>query len=530
MLKTQYYFLLCLTLFLFNSCETEQKKPVDSPTTNTPTPNQLNGNYAKSKSHHAKFADLHPSEFFEIQTERDTILVGETGTLFFIPKNNFLDANGKEIKGSVKVEWQEIHDLNDAMNNNLSTMDEKGNYMETGGMFYLDVSKEGVQQISMKEGIRVEYNNPIFNPQSKHYEGVWQGDQMVWAKEKELEKGMTLISLEALEALLENSGAKRLGSLMDYDQPQKLLIQDDGSRPNYDQTGCTITKILSLLKNPVYTQEFSKTWIFTREFSNRIIMLDKACAYDAFELYLQYIELNLWEADSLVAKALEEDGKKQAENFKKLSQYKHSKAIGGRTLSKELVNKIEAAGKKNRARKNARKATQSLFNYPESLMITTMGYQNLDVIISYPKNPEDKLTNCQWSIRLENQPPQADIKLYALFKGGRTILTIADSLKTSDNQYVQSLAWAARGRAILFVARDKENKFVGCTELIQTTEEIEGTVTIEDGAAAKYKKLIQSYTETFTKLDQNYLKYYNYKECCGELEKMVIIGDSIANE
>ncbi|MCP4438951.1 MAG: hypothetical protein GY810_08415, partial [Aureispira sp.] len=47
---------------------------------------------------------VNPSEFFEIDPTKDTLLLSQQGTLLEIPKDNFLDANGQLITTTIQVE------------------------------------------------------------------------------------------------------------------------------------------------------------------------------------------------------------------------------------------------------------------------------------------------------------------------------------------------------------------------------------------------------------------------------------------
>lgn len=85
---------------------------------------------------------LTESQFFEISTVSDTVIVGRQGTKISIPKNSF----GQEVE-SVKIELQEYYNMSDMLLKGLCTVTSKSEMIETDGMIYLsakDISGKNV--------------------------------------------------------------------------------------------------------------------------------------------------------------------------------------------------------------------------------------------------------------------------------------------------------------------------------------------------------------------------------------------------
>jgi len=91
--------------------------------------------------------------------EADTIFTPTGSTILFEP-NSFVDANGKPIKGEVKVEWQEFHSLGDIIASGIPMKyDSAGvaNDFESGGMFTIAANHKG-KPAEIAPGKSVEVN------------------------------------------------------------------------------------------------------------------------------------------------------------------------------------------------------------------------------------------------------------------------------------------------------------------------------------------------------------------------------------
>lgn len=102
-----------------------------------------------------------PSEIFTIQTEKDTIVETQNGSVFLIPKNAFVDSTQRIINGNIQLEIKEALDPMTIMTSGLSTL-HHDKPLETGGIFFIEAKKDGEKlQIHPKKGITVDI--PTFN-------------------------------------------------------------------------------------------------------------------------------------------------------------------------------------------------------------------------------------------------------------------------------------------------------------------------------------------------------------------------------
>ncbi len=131
-------------LFFIASCKespSENKKPMES------HPDQLE---LLSKLYNT---DNLPKQTFQINPNRDTILIGQKGTVLRIYKNTFLDENGNKVTSPIDFEFKEALDPIDFVTAKLTTTS-NGKLLQTGGMIYLDAKSE-------RKSLTIDPKNPI---------------------------------------------------------------------------------------------------------------------------------------------------------------------------------------------------------------------------------------------------------------------------------------------------------------------------------------------------------------------------------
>lgn len=62
------------------------------------------------------------SQFFEINTKKDTIVEGNNGTLLVFQKGSFLDSNGNPVEDNIDIELAEALTLGEMLLSNLTTI------------------------------------------------------------------------------------------------------------------------------------------------------------------------------------------------------------------------------------------------------------------------------------------------------------------------------------------------------------------------------------------------------------------------
>lgn len=88
---------------------------------------------------------------FQIETSKDTMIVGKRGTKIFIPAKAFTESN-------VVLHMKEYYNPLDILSANLSTTS-NGQPLETGGMIFLE-AKNGSNVVYPNQELIIEFNNP----------------------------------------------------------------------------------------------------------------------------------------------------------------------------------------------------------------------------------------------------------------------------------------------------------------------------------------------------------------------------------
>ena len=120
------------------------------------------------------------SQIFTINSETDTVLFGEKGTLITIKKNSFHDGEGNIVQGEVNVELKEIISQTDLIFSGLTTTSD-GSLLETNGMIYLNV-RQNNQQLSLDKKCKIGVIVPAkeINPEMKLFYGTKDNGIINW--------------------------------------------------------------------------------------------------------------------------------------------------------------------------------------------------------------------------------------------------------------------------------------------------------------------------------------------------------------
>lgn len=109
---------------------------------------------------------------FQINLEKDTIIVGEGGVQISIPENSFVDKNGNVVTQDITLEIIEASSIEDYIRNDLQTIS-NGKLLQSAGMIYIDAKSNG-------ESIFIDGNSPlnVKMPTSVYAEGykIFEGD------------------------------------------------------------------------------------------------------------------------------------------------------------------------------------------------------------------------------------------------------------------------------------------------------------------------------------------------------------------
>lgn len=128
-----------------------------------------------------------PQQEFSIHADRDTILIGKSGTQLTIKKNTFVDQNGNPVTGQIDIEFKECLSKLDMVLGNLTTT-YKGQALESGGMIYLNATANDQQLAIAKDnsiGVVMPADSVMEGMQL--FEGVESEDGINWEDPQPLE-------------------------------------------------------------------------------------------------------------------------------------------------------------------------------------------------------------------------------------------------------------------------------------------------------------------------------------------------------
>jgi hypothetical protein len=301
-----------------------------------------------------------PSQFFELNGSTDNVAEGENGTIIIMPKGCFKDSKGKIVTQKLKVELAEALSVEEMLLSNLTTTS-NGKLLETGGMIYFSASANG-EQLTINKDVPIHIEIPTEKKKSgmMAYKGARdKSGNMNWSEPQELKKFLTSIDIDLLnfypkgfEAEVNNGlpfrnhkalskqlvdslyyslsvsdGSDLLKGLKatDYNEPyyneNSQVVEGEYTDDSYEVKSkydsikafqeanldslskCGIDPaIIKVIKN----NKFQNTIISTREFEVRLQHIFKTCDNNILEIYINNLDKNLWELDSMAAVKLGE--------------------------------------------------------------------------------------------------------------------------------------------------------------------------------------------------------------------------------
>ncbi len=262
------------------------------------------------------------SQFFTINSEKDTVIEATHGTKIVLNKHSFVDASGKEVIGEVTFELAEALTLDEMLLSNLTTTADN-KLLETGGMLFVNAYFENKEIfINQNNPIYIEVPTTNFKPNMKRYQGVRDSKgNMNWINPKPLQNYLVSIDLKLLDFL--PKGIENEVKLYH----KKQLTTDFIDSTYYQLSAKTTTKrgvsiaapkgINPRIIKTIKTKTFQNTILATKEFEKRLASIFCLCDDKILELYINNLDKNLWEVDQMVANSLDSVAIIQCiENFK----------------------------------------------------------------------------------------------------------------------------------------------------------------------------------------------------------------------
>jgi hypothetical protein len=291
------------------------------------------------------------SQFFEIDCNIDNVIEGENGTIIICPKGCFKNANNEVFEKSAKIELSEALLLEEMLLSNLTTTT-NGKQLVTDGMIYFNVTANGEQlAINKQIPVRIEIpTNKRINGMMA-YKGTRDKDgQMNWFDPIKLDNYLVTLDIHSLDFLpegfqnevdkgmpfnnhkiatqhltdslyysLTNSSAndyiEDVFSTNDNDDDinednfsSNKTNQVKASEINSDDTLFLNCGIVPATIKVIKSDKYQNTLIATREFETRLKLIFKTCNNDVLKLYINHLDKNLYEIDSMAMLLLGESG------------------------------------------------------------------------------------------------------------------------------------------------------------------------------------------------------------------------------
>ncbi len=245
--------------------------PANLEESTAPDPFPLRGLYAQTSN---------PSEYFQVDADKDHLIVGKKGTLLHIPKDAFTGELGEVVSGPVQVEVKEVYDKSDYVKSNLSTIS-NGKQLISGGGLYMDATSAG-RRLKLAKGkeIYVEF-----------------------ASQRNADtRGMTLYHGERDETGAINW--QPIGG------ESELMIPLPLDEMFYDEFLCDCkgeaewNRILWEITDP----RFANSWIATREFRERVrVLRDIGYYHKGLAYYRDHTHESMWKVDEAIAKMIADE-------------------------------------------------------------------------------------------------------------------------------------------------------------------------------------------------------------------------------
>lgn len=141
-----------------------------------------------------------PTQIFELNNDKDTVIETHGGIVFSIPARSFLAADGKPAAGSVQLEVREALNAADIMKAGLNTKSGE-QLLESGGMFYVNARQNNVSlKIDPGNALYAEVPANEVKSGMQQYEGKRLPDGSIdWVRPKPIQKDLVPVNILSLD-------------------------------------------------------------------------------------------------------------------------------------------------------------------------------------------------------------------------------------------------------------------------------------------------------------------------------------------
>jgi hypothetical protein len=512
-----------------------------------------------------------PSQSFEINSKQDNVIEGKEGTVVVCPKGCFKNAKGEIVEDNVKVELSEALSLEDMLLSNLTTTS-NGKQLETDGMIYFKATANGEQlSINKNNPIHIEIPTREKKPGMMAYKGIRdEKGNMNWIEPKELDKYLVTVDINSLDFLPQGfqnevdkgmpykkhkTATQRLTdslyyqlSVVDinsltqgfvstvcneaYYNNDKKVVNNSYTSDSYLVDSKVDTVNLSSASRSNYgidpaiikvikSEKYQNTFIATREFEARLKIIFKTCNTTVLETYINNLDKNLYEVDSMAARIV--GGSSYRKDFLKFSQlrltkvkqadkyasllkkhYKNQLSNVKSELVKEQAKLVKELKMKNEAAQKVADDYKNLLWKREKYRMETYGFNwsetgwiNIDKGIA-PKSWGPKATE---GIVIQNGKEFDRVYSYFIFTSIKSLyrLNTIDNVEFyAGNIETKKMLMPNNGSVILISIGYKDEKPSLATKEFRLGQPIKCNLTLAPSTLNKVRKAIGKY-EKFAK-------------------------------
>lgn len=311
---------------------------------------------------------------FQFRSYEGATIEGKDGMLVIVPSDAFVDENGKPLSGKVEFKLVEALSIQEMVLYKLKTVS-NGSPLESGGMFYTEATIDGkAANINPKRPLYIEIPTTEKKAGMMAFKGqVDQSGNLNWLDPKPLKKYLVKMPLDELDFLPPGFEIEVKGNMpfLSYKTATKSVIdslyyslknferEDKRTlpkrwRPGGETRDFAKTEITCGIRpttiEAIKTEQYSQTFVATKEFEARIALLHKLKEGNSLvEIYLNHLTKDLYISDSLVAEMVDD---KSEETFKLLASEKLTNVKDAPLYQKRLT---EYYVKKTRELSKARK-------------------------------------------------------------------------------------------------------------------------------------------------------------------------------
>jgi hypothetical protein len=290
------------------------------------------------------------SEFFEVSGLKDNVIETKSGTIISIPKGAFRDSRGNIVEKKITVEITDINSFEEQFNANINSTSGQ-NILLNGGALYINATSDGSQ-------LTLNNDSPIYveliqesNPDLLIFEGIRdEKGEMKWLNPKQPKKYLIPVDLSVLDFLpsgfanevvknipfgrFKEANSRLIDSLyysliekedasdsMQRIPEMELLIVpvNNTSNSSYEHVAMEIDEatqdtgyyeidfhsycdaIKPASVKALKSSKFSKTFISTKQFEERMQTIHKTRKQEVLEVYVNNLSQNLSYCDSLAS-------------------------------------------------------------------------------------------------------------------------------------------------------------------------------------------------------------------------------------